>query len=217
MNRLSTTKKMVEKLFSLNGNARINIIDNASTYPPLLKWYEEIQNDVNVIRQSTNLGCWTFFYSGHASSCKDDYYIYSDSDLELNSNMPYNWQEVLMDYHKRWNRKASLVLRLDDVPASDVKDRILEHQSICWDPTDEENVWTGVTDMTFSFDAKSAGYRYDSVRLGNNFACRHIPWYLDFTNLPEEEIYYLENLDNLYPDAIWSSINKQLLLTSKSV
>ncbi len=65
MNRLTTTKKMVEDLFRLNGDAKINIIDNASTYPPLLEWYDEIKNDVNIIRQQGNLGPWTFFYSGH--------------------------------------------------------------------------------------------------------------------------------------------------------
>lgn len=216
MNRLTTTKKMVEDLFNLNGNARITIIDNASTYPPLLEWYDTIKSDVNIIKQSTNLGCWTFFYSGHANSCKEEYYVYSDADLELNPKMPYNWQEVLMDYHKRWNRKASLVLRLDDVSPGPIKDKILNHQSVCWDPTDEENVWKGITDMTFSFDSKSAGYRYESVRIGDAFACRHMPWYLDFNNLPGEEIYYLQHLDNLYPDALWSNLHKQILMDSKS-
>jgi len=46
MNRLTTTKKMVEDLFRLNGNAKINIIDNASTYAPLLAWYEEDRKSV---------------------------------------------------------------------------------------------------------------------------------------------------------------------------
>ena len=215
MNRLTTTKKMVEDLFKLNGNARINIIDNASTYPPLLKWYDEIENDVNIIKQEVNLGPWTFFYSGHFSNCPDDFYVYSDADLELNPNMPYNWQEILMDYHKRWNRKASLVLRLDDIPESEMKKHITFHQSVCWNPTEEENVWHGVTDMTFSFDAKSAGYRYESVRIGGNFACRHIPWYLDPLNINEEEKYYLDHIDNKYPDAVWSRMNKEKLETIK--
>ena len=217
MNRLSTTKKMVESLFALNGNAKINIIDNASTYPPLLEWYKEIEKDVNIIRQETNLGCWTFFYSGHSSRCEEEFYVYSDADLELNPNMPYNWQEILMDYHKRWNRKASLVLRLDDVPEGEMKKNIVHHQAVCWNPTEEENVWHGVTDMTFSFDAKSAGYRYDSVRIGGDFACRHIPWYIDFNNISEEEKYYLDHIDGKYPEALWSKFNKEKLnLTKKS-
>lgn len=212
MNRLTTTKKMVEDLFKLNGNAKINIIDNASTYPPLLEWYNEIKNDVNIIKQASNLGPWTFFYTGHFSNCPENYYVYSDADLELNPNMPYNWQEVLMDYHKKWNRKASLVLRLDDIPENDRKKDIIHHQSVCWNTTEEENVWHGVTDMTFSFDAKSAGYRYESVRIGGNLACRHIPWYIDIKNIDEEEKYYLDHLDNKFPEALWSKMNKEAVI-----
>lgn len=211
MNRLSSTRGMVEHLFNLNPNAKINIIDNASTYPPLLDWYKKIKHDVNIIRHNENRGCWSFFYSGYSRACNEDYYIYSDADLELNPNMPKEWQEILMDYHKQWNRKASLVLRLDDVPEGELKDKIRVHQQICWGKTEEENVWHGVTDMTFSFDSKQAGYRYESVRIGGNFACRHIPWYLDFNNLPEEEKYYLEHLDGKYPEALWSNINKKHL------
>jgi hypothetical protein len=209
MNRLTTTKKMVEDLFRLNGNAKINIIDNASTYPPLLAWYDEIKNDVNIIRQQVNLGPWTFFYSGHFSRCEEDFYIYSDADLELNPNMPSNWQEMMMEYYKKYNAKASLVLRLDDVVESEMKESILNHQNVCWYPTEEENVYRAITDMTFSFDAKTAGYRYDSVRIGGDLACRHMPWYLDLNNLPEEEKYYLKSLDNKYPEALWSKINKE--------
>ena len=98
-NRLSTTKKMVEDLFRLDTNSRISIIDNASTYPPLLEWYDQVKRDINIIRNTENKGCWTFFYSGHYSQCKEDYYIYSDADLELNPNMPTNWQEILMEWH----------------------------------------------------------------------------------------------------------------------
>ena len=41
-NRLTTTRNMVEKLLSLNPDEHIIIIDNESTYPPLLEWYEYI-------------------------------------------------------------------------------------------------------------------------------------------------------------------------------
>jgi hypothetical protein len=209
MNRLSTTKKMVENLFRMNPNAGITIIDNASTYPPLLSWYKEIKNDVKLIKHDINRGPWCFFYSGIFSKVDSDYYIYSDADLELNPEMPNNWQEILMEYHKKYNRKASLVLRLDDVPEGELKNTIKFHQQVCWGKTEEENVWHGVTDMTFSFDAKSAGYRYDSVRIGGNFACRHIPWYEDVNSLSEEEKYYIEHLDNKYGDAVWSRISRE--------
>ena len=103
------------------------------------------------------------------------------------------------------------MLRLDDVPEGELKEKIKFHQQVCWGKTEEENVWHGVTDMTFSFDAKRAGYRYPSVRIGRNFAGRKIPWYIDFNNLPEEEKYYLQHLDGRFPDAVWSRLNKEKL------
>lgn len=202
---------MVEDLFRLNGNADITIIDNASTYPPLLEWYKEIEKDVKLIRHDTNRGPWCFFYSGIHANVQSDHYVYSDADLELNPEMPYNWQEIMYEYLYKYNRKPSLALRLSDVPDSDIKKHITFHQGVCWYETDEPDVYKAVTDMTFSFDAKVRGYRYESVRLAGKFECRHMPWYLDFDNLPEEEKYYLDHLDGKYTDAVWSRMNKEAM------
>jgi hypothetical protein len=216
MNRLTTTKKMVEDLFRLNGNAKINIIDNASTYPPLLEWYREIEKDVNIIRNPTNLGPWTFFYGGTYSSSPDEYYIYSDADLEINPNMPYNWQEIMLEYINKYQRKASLALKLDDIPDDyEFKNKILEHQSVCWYESGEPNVYRAITDMTFSMDKKSNGYRYESMRLGGNFECRHIPWYVDLNNINEEEKYYLDHINRGFGEALYSSLHYDKLKNSK--
>lgn len=212
LNRLSTTKKMVEDLFRLNSNSRITIIDNDSTYPPLLEWYEKIKGDVKLIRHNENRGPWAFFYSGISAAIDSDYYVYSDADLELNPNMPSDWQEIMFGYLHKYNRKPSLALKLSDIPENDLKKRIIDHQGICWYETDEKDVYKAVTDMTFSFDAKNKGYRYESVRLAGRFECRHIPWYLDFDNLPEEEKYYIDHLDGRFPEALWSKFNKEKLL-----
>jgi hypothetical protein len=208
MNRFTTTKKMVEDLFRMNGNSKISIIDNASTYPPLLEWYKEIEKDVNIIRNSNNLGPWTFFYGGTYSTIPDEYYIYSDADLELNPNMPYNWQEIMLEYINKYERKASLALRLDDIPDDyEFKNKILNHQSVCWYESGEPDVYKAITDMTFTMDKKSSGHRYESVRLAGDFACRHIPWYVDLNNIDEEEKYYLEHINRGFGEALYSSLH----------
>ena len=208
MNRLSTTKKMVEDLFRLNPKADITIIDNASTYPPLLKWYEEVKNDIKIERLDANHGPWVFFYGGIFQHCKQDYYAYSDADLELNPNMPPEWQEIMFDYHQRYGKKCSLVLRTDDIEDPARKAEIEAHYNLttCFHPSDEKDVYTGVTDMHFSFDAKQSGYRYDSVRLAGDFMCRHIPWYNNFDNLSEEELYFLSHLPEDAGPVFWTNI-----------
>jgi hypothetical protein len=109
---------------------------------------------------------------------------------------------------KRYNRKASLALKLSDVPEGELKEKIKNHQSICWYPTEEKDVYRAITDMTFSMDDRRRGYRYESMRLAGDFECRHIPWYTDVNNLSDEERYYLEHLDGKYPEALWSNIIK---------
>ena len=212
LNRLSTCKKMVEDLFKLNPNAIIYIIDNASTYPPLLDWYKQIENDTTIIYNNTNLGPWTFFYSYHSIKINSEWYIYSDADLELNSEMPYNWQEIMKEYILKYDRKASLALRIDDIPDYyPFKDKIRDHQSVCWYPTDEPDIYKAITDMTFTMDRKDKGYRYESIRLAGKFLAKHIPWYIDFNNIEDEEKYYIENLDGKFTEALYSSIHRDLL------
>jgi hypothetical protein len=217
MNRLTTCKKMVEDLFTLNGNADITIIDNASTYEPLLDWYKQAENDIKIIRHDKNHGPWVFFYGGIFSTIDSEYYVYSDADLELNSNMPSNWQEIMVDYINKYDRKASLVLRIDDIPDYyEFKTTILNHQNICWDKTDEPNVYLAVTDMTFTLDQKNKGYRYESIRIGGDFAARHIPWYIDFNNISQEELYYLKHINSNFNDALYSNTHLQKIKDLKT-
>jgi hypothetical protein len=209
---------MVEDLFKLNGNADITIIDNASTYEPLINWYKEVENDIKIIRHDTNRGPWVFFHGRISSTINSEYYVYSDADLEVNPNMPYNWQEIMVDYIKKYNRKASLVLRIDDIPNHyEFKNTILDHQNICWGKTDEANVYLAVTDMTFTLDQKNKGYRYESVRIGGDFAARHIPWYIDFNNISPEELYYLEHINTNFNDALYSNKHLKKIRDMKNI
>jgi glycosyltransferase involved in cell wall biosynthesis len=47
-NRLTTTKNMVEHLLRLNPNQEIIILDNESTYQPLIDWYKTIDKKVDI-------------------------------------------------------------------------------------------------------------------------------------------------------------------------
>ena len=78
--RLTTTKKMVEDLFKLNKNSRIHIIDNASTYVPLLEWYEVIKDRVT-IHKYHNVGHLALWSTGMIKSFADEWLCYTDSDI----------------------------------------------------------------------------------------------------------------------------------------
>jgi len=60
-NRLTTTKNLVEHLLRLNPEEKIIIIDNKSTYQPLLDWYKQVENKVRVIYEDNHghLAVWS--------------------------------------------------------------------------------------------------------------------------------------------------------------
>jgi hypothetical protein len=77
-NRLTSTRSMYESLRSRNFN-NIIILDNSSTYPPLLDWYATL-NQNEVVRFSSNIGAHCLFESGYLKHIESEYVVYSDSD-----------------------------------------------------------------------------------------------------------------------------------------
>jgi len=104
-NFLTWPKKMSEIL--LNQGHDVYIVDNASTYEPLLEWYNQ-QKDIKIIKLGINSGHnspWT-----HKIIDTSDYYVVTDPDLDI-STVPSNWDEVLISGIKQFNvEKAGLSL-----------------------------------------------------------------------------------------------------------
>ena len=99
-NRLTTTKNMVEHLLDLNKNQEIIILDNNSTYDPLIKWYKEVEDkiDIRYLKNEGHLAVWsTGIYKELG-----DYFIYTDSDLELNPNMPDSYQIFMYNLMQKY-------------------------------------------------------------------------------------------------------------------
>ena len=71
-NRLSYIEQMIEQLEKY-GMRNIHIIDNASTYPPLLRYYDTLKYDV--IRMKENLGHMVFWKSNIFEKYRNDFFI----------------------------------------------------------------------------------------------------------------------------------------------
>ena len=195
-NRLSTTKTMVEHLLFLNPNEQIIIIDNGSTYPPLLKWYESIKNkvDIRLNKNEGHLALWATQLDKELG----EYFIYTDSDIELNTLMPSNFKEVMLGMLNKHNViKCALAIRVDDIPEHyKYKNQVIRNEGRWWLNEVEKDVFTADTDTTFFLMKNIGDNTFKSVRLASkDLICRHIPFYCDLENLNEEEKYYLENHD----------------------
>lgn len=186
---------MVEKLLSLNPKEHIIIIDNGSTYEPLLEWYYSIQDKIEVIwaKNEGHLALWSLKLNKQLP----ELFVYTDSDIELSDDFPKDWKQIMSNYyHKYGFNKVSLGIRIDDLPDHyRYKNQVKRNEGRWWLNEIESKVFTADTDTTFSLMKNVGDNPYKSIRLcQENMISRHIPWYCDLNNLDEEEKFYLSNL-----------------------
>jgi hypothetical protein len=204
-NRLTTTRNMVEHLLRLNPRQEIVILDNASTYPPLMEWYQSVNENPErwptlQIRLLPNLGHLAFWNSNMQGEV-GEYFVYSDSDIELDPEMPHNWALQMINLIEKYEiNKVGLSIRIDDIPDHyPHKSQVLRDQAGCWKEEAEPNVFWGDTDTTFCLIRNVGGNPYRSLRVARKgFKSRHTPFYLDFEDLSPEELYVLDNHDGRF-------------------
>lgn len=194
-NRLTSTRNMYEFLRSRNFT-NIVILDNNSTYPPLLDWYATL-NENEVVRFSSNIGAHCLFDSGYLKNIDSEYLVYSDSDLELNPAMPDDFLEVMKGMLLKYEeQKIGLALRIDDVPLNCYKNCFtgsIEHERQFWVKQVEKDVYKAIVDTTFCLLRSPTHHDYRSLRIAGNFTARHLPWYKEYSTLDEEEKYFMEH------------------------
>lgn len=191
-NRLSTTKKLVEDLKHL-GYTNLHILDNASTYSPLLGYYST--NPCVIKKLDQNLLWLAVYNSGYINEFLDYPWIaYTDSDIQLNPDTPHNFIDILIEKAEKYGRpKAGLALRIDDLPDNEYANHFRTWEKKYWEKELEPGVYDAHIDTTFCVIKPGTPFDYSAVRVAGNFTAVHVPWYTDFNNLPEEEQYYLES------------------------
>jgi hypothetical protein len=203
-NRLFTTKVLVTDLHDL-GYTNISILDNASTYEPLLEWYESTWVKKNVvIIYCPNYGHTALWQSNILAMCPlDEFVVYTDSDIELNENALPGFIEQMITVAKDFRvDKVGLALRIDNLPDNPFCNKIKQIEGKYWKerlPHNIHEVYNALTDTTFHVLKKGTPYSLPAVRIaGQGFTCLHKPWYNDFTQLSEEEKYVMEHADESF-------------------
>jgi hypothetical protein len=196
-NRLTTTKKLVEDLYKL-GYCNIHILDNNSTYKPLLEWYKT--NPCVVKRLKDNLEGLSIYNSQYINEFLQDYkwVCYTDSDIELNENTPKDFVEQLIGFATTYGKlKAGLALRIDDLPETFYAHFTKVHyENRNWDNSiklqDNPPIYSAPLDTTFCIIRPDRPFDYQAIRVAGEFTAYHKPWYFDWANLDKEEQYYLK-------------------------
>lgn len=205
-NRLSYVKNIVEYLED-SGYKKITIIDNASTYPPLLDYYKKIEHEV--IRLDKNYGHMAFWKQPCFKEYRNDLYIVTDPDVMPVEECPKDFVRTFYSLLKKYPRikKAGFSLKVDDIPKDspmfkDVNqwERAYNFFKIPW-----EKAYSADIDTTFALYIPDyldiSRHFITAIRTAAPLQVRHLPWYKMPNEITEEDIYYSEHRTNGFWDA----------------
>lgn len=197
-NRLTYMKKLISSLTE-RGYHNIYIIDNKSTYKPLLDYYETCPYPV--FRLDENVGYMSLWKTEIYKRFRNSYYVYTDSDMMIDEACPDDFMEKFVDVLNRFPmaQKAGFGIRIDDLPDHfKNKEKVIEHESQFWIRSVGEDVYEAQIDTTFALYrpfCKGKADRYQKTyRTGGRYVIRHLPWYVDSSNLSEEERFYVDTI-----------------------
>lgn len=208
-NRLGYLLRLIASL-ECRGYTNIYIIDNCSSYPPLLDYYDSCP--YHVFRLERNIGYLALWKSGIYDLFKRSYYVYTDSDMEIDPLCPDNFMErfieVMNDYPLC--QKVGFGIRTDDLPECySNRTKVIEWESQFWKNQVELGLYRAQIDTTFAlyrpFCKGVASAYHLTFRTGYPYLIRHLPWYVDSNNLDEEERYYLSSISS---STHWSELSK---------
>jgi hypothetical protein len=179
------------------GYRRIVLVDNASTYEPLLRYLDETSHVT--IRLTENLGHRVVWEGevleklGH-----DDIYVVTDCDVVPDDQCPPNAVEHFAGLLLRYGDvdKVGFGLRIDDLPDRySFKREVQVWESQFWEDEIEEGVYRADIDTTFAlYRPRTTHSIHRAMRTGPPFVARHLPWYADSSNLSQEELFYREHM-----------------------
>jgi glycosyltransferase involved in cell wall biosynthesis len=192
---LTWPKAMVERIKGYNNVGEIVIIDNNSTYGPLLEWYAT--NPCTIHRLDRNVGHAAPWIVNIPATLGSQYYVVTDPDLGL-EDTPDDTLEYLYDkMHTLPTSKLGLGLDWQAVlPKSPYFDRLNSHERNRW----EESTYKQGVAMDVQIDTTFAMYSVSHYFIGGSstqfpYVARHYPWEfsLEEARGNEEFMYYMNN------------------------
>jgi hypothetical protein len=220
--RLTPLKILVKNLQD-RGHYNILIIDNQSTYQPLLDWYdtsnvEVFYNDI----PETNFDSDTFrnlvdvVKHPKFIDLVKDYYVYTDSDIIIPDEVPTDFINQFVTLINKYEvTKVGMAIKIDYL-----NEELFPNWHLC-DGRPAHHIISGITsetewwydkykvadvdyelyktpiDTTFAVYAPNTSpcWTDNAIRVADKFSCIHYPWYYGsvLMDIPEDELHYLNN------------------------
>lgn len=196
--RLEPLKKLV-KWCEDEGLTRLIFIDNASSYPPLLKYLSITKYEVIYLR--ANVGHTSPWASGAVQIYANNHpFIVTDPDVipidESHGAVKF-FCEILTRHPER--RKAGFGLKIDDLPDYyALKSHVIAWEKQFWISKikGENDVYDAEIDTTFAVYRQGSPYILGpGARTGGKYVARHEPWYINSSKISDEIQYYRNHAD----------------------
>lgn len=192
-NRLGYLRRAVAAMKS-RGYENIYIIDNASTYEPLLDYYRS--EGLRVFYLDRNVGYLSLWRTKVYQHFIHNYYCYTDPDIEPVEECPSDIVKHFKGLLDRFQdvRKVGFGLKIDDLPEHyALRSDVIEHERQFHVRSVEPGVFFSPIDTTFALYRPKAvgGWWLPALRTGEPYVARHLPWYADSANPTKEDEYYL--------------------------
>lgn len=213
-NRLSYLESLVLWLEKA-GFENIHIVDNASTYLPLLEYLKLSKHKVH--RLEKNYGHLTVW---DCEKFKDivehKNYIVTDCDVLPIDECPSNVTEYFLQILEKYPTvtKVGFALKIDDLPDNNSsKETVIEWEKQFWQKKISDGLYDASIDTTFAL------YRpriypeskkwWKSIRTDFPYLAQHLPWYVDSSQQSKEDKFYQNSLQN--ESSFWSVTDLKML------
>lgn len=205
-NQLTYLKNLINWWRWYQPENKIYIVDNGSTYKPLIDFYDTLLSDESIVVYKTGQNNFIpnlqNFLKTHIGTGYD-YYVISDPDIMPHPNTPPNFLEVFktaIDNHK-YHRAGFNLITSDLPPYLNEREMIIGNEAELL--KDREALTYGghmgykaPIDTTFClYKTENGGWKapMDGADWGNClrlFSAFHLMWYVDENNINEELEYY---------------------------
>lgn len=179
--------------------SKIVVVDNNSTYPPLLEYYDKNKGKFQLIRMDQNYG------HNVVTKCFYDHlpevFAITDPDLKFNPELPKNFLEQLYELSVAHNAyKVGMSLDISEPHLFNKRMRFFGESIEGWErrfwisPIEDEKyqLYNAEIDTTFAVYNKKNISGNKQIRVAGNFTAKHLPWYLAEKIPSEEREFYLK-------------------------
>lgn len=199
-NQLYYLQQLVD-FFIKRGHHNIVIIDNNSTYQPLIDYYSSIENNVTIERMCQNFGHMVFFESNELQNkYGKGFYFLTDADIIPNNQLPLDFFETMLQTMKKHFvniTKVGFALDIESIPDYyPKKQNVINWETPFWKYQAGKNKFHSLIDTTFALykpgypkKYKQVGFLY-AIRMSGNFTAKHGGWYIDYNNMTEEQVFF---------------------------